>query len=89
MTESTSGRERSLFRTHRSALAELPPSAKLVARVLDDESGLSQAQLAEETLLPDRTVRYALNRLEDADVVETNRDLSDARRQLYALATPE
>jgi hypothetical protein len=37
---------------------ELPPSAKLVAKVLDYEETLTQSQIAEETLLPARTVRY-------------------------------
>ena len=47
-------------------LRELPPSTKLVAKVLEYDDSLTQSQLAEETLLPPRTVRYALTRLEDA-----------------------
>lgn len=89
MTESTVQQDCSLFRTHRSALADLPPSAKLVARVLDEQAGLSQGQIAEETLLPGRTVRYALNRLEDVDLVETRYDFSDGRRRRYVLTPPE
>jgi len=57
---------------------EMPPSAKLVAKVLD-------YQLAEETLLPPRTVRYALTRLEDADVVDSRVSFTDARKRLYTL----
>ncbi|WP_338741606.1 helix-turn-helix domain-containing protein [Haloplanus salilacus] len=64
---------------------DLPPSAKLVAKVLDYNETLSQSQLADETLLPPRTVRYALSRLEDADVVETRISFSDARKRLYSL----
>jgi DNA-binding MarR family transcriptional regulator len=64
---------------------DLPPSAKLVAKVLDYNDTLSQSQLAEETLLPPRTVRYALTRLEDADVVESRFSFSDARKRLYSL----
>jgi DNA-binding MarR family transcriptional regulator len=64
---------------------DLPPSAKLVAKVLDYNETLSQSQLAEETLLPPRTVRYALTRLEDADVVESRFSFSDARKRLYSL----
>jgi DNA-binding MarR family transcriptional regulator len=65
---------------------DLPPSAKLVAKVLDYNDTLTQSELAEETLLPPRTVRYALSRLEDAGVVESRFSFSDARKRLYSLA---
>lgn len=68
------------------AVRELPPSAKLVAKVLEYNDTLTQSQLAEETLLPPRTVRYALNRLEDENVVESRFSFSDARKRLYTLA---
>jgi len=64
---------------------DMPPSAKLVAKVLDYNETLSQSELAEETLLPPRTVRYALSRLEDADVVESRFSFADARKRLYRL----
>ncbi|WP_246987113.1 MarR family transcriptional regulator [Halorientalis marina] len=70
----------------RERLRELPPSAKLVAKVLEGESPLSQGQLAEESLLPDRTVRYALNRLEDSDLVDSRYSFHDARKQVYFLS---
>lgn len=69
----------------RERLRELPPSAKLVAKVLDDESPLSQGQLASESLLPDRTVRYALNRLDEVDLVGSRYSFNDARKQVYFL----
>jgi DNA-binding MarR family transcriptional regulator len=69
----------------RERLRELPPSAKLVAKVLEDEAPLSQGQLAETSLLPDRTVRYALNRLEDSDLVDSRYSFTDARKQVYFL----
>jgi DNA-binding MarR family transcriptional regulator len=67
-------------------LRELPPSAKLVAKVLEYNDSLTQSQLAEETLLPSRTVRYALTRLEDAGIVESRFSFSDARKRIYTLA---
>ncbi|MCQ4332244.1 helix-turn-helix domain-containing protein [Natronomonas sp. F2-12] len=69
----------------RDTLRELPPSAKLVAKVLEDAKPLSQGQLAEESLLPDRTVRYALNRLEEEDLVDSRYSFRDARKQVYFL----
>jgi DNA-binding MarR family transcriptional regulator len=66
-------------------VADLPPSAKLVAKVLEHNDTLSQTELAEETMLPARTVRYALNRLEEQDVVASRFSFSDARKRLYCL----
>lgn len=66
-------------------LRELPPSAKLVAKVLETDAPLSQGQLADESLLPERTVRYALNRLEETDLVEARYSVRDARKQVYSL----
>ncbi|MCF2165606.1 MULTISPECIES: MarR family transcriptional regulator [Halobacterium] len=67
------------------ALESLPPSAKLVAKVLEYNDTLSQRELAEKTLLPDRTVRYALTRLEDHDIVSSRFSFTDARKRLYTL----
>jgi DNA-binding MarR family transcriptional regulator len=67
------------------AVAELPPSAKLVAKVLEYNDRLTQGQLAEETMLPPRTVRYALTRLEEVDAVESRFSFTDARKRVYAL----
>jgi len=71
----------------RETLRELPPSAKLIAKVLEGTRPLSQGQLAEESLLPDRTVRYALNRLEEESLLESRYSFQDARKQVYFLVT--
>ncbi|AGN00531.1 hypothetical protein L593_02900 [Salinarchaeum sp. Harcht-Bsk1] len=68
---------------------DLPPSAKLVAKVLEYNETLTQSQLADETLLPPRTVRYALNRLEEEGAVDSRFSFSDARKRLYTLAIEE
>ena len=67
------------------AVRDLPPSAKLVAKTLEYNDALTQSELAEETLLPPRTVRYALNRLEDVDVVDSRFSFTDARKRIYSL----
>jgi len=64
---------------------ELPPSAKLVAKVLEYNDTMTQQQIADETLLPSRTVRYALNRLDEKNVVDSRFSFSDARKRLYSL----
>lgn len=83
----TASRDEPLFAQSefRTQLRDQPPSAKLVAKVLDVNGALDQTQLAKETLLPDRTVRYALNQLEDADLVTEHVTLRDARKHVYEL----
>lgn len=70
---------------HRAAVMDLPPSAKLVVKVLERNDTLSQQELAEETLLPPRTVRYALGRLRDEDLVQSQFSFADARKRRYSL----
>ena len=68
-------------------LRELPPSAKLVYKVLEYDGSLTQGGLADETLLPPRTVRYATSRLEEAGVVDSRFSFTDARKRLYSIRT--
>lgn len=70
---------------YRERLRDLPPSAKLVAKVLERDDPLSQGEVAERSLLPDRTVRYAMNRLSEVGVVESRYSFRDARKQVYSL----
>lgn len=70
-------------------LADMPPSAKLVYKVLQLEEELTQKELIEETLLSQRTVRYALKRLESIGVVEENIYFPDARQSLYRVTEPD
>ena len=67
------------------AVHDVPPSAKLVLTVLAHEGTLTQSQLVEETMLPARTVRYALKRLEKHDVVTSEISFMDARQNVYSL----
>ena len=69
-------------------LEELPPSAKLVFKVLEHDGPLTQKRLVEESMLSARTVRYALDRLDDCDVIEESVYFQDARQSLYSLQSP-
>jgi DNA-binding MarR family transcriptional regulator len=57
--------------------------------VLEYNDSLTQSQLAEETLLPPRTVRYALSRLDDAGVIDSHFSFTDARKRIYTLTIEE
>lgn len=66
-------------------LPNLPPSCKLVYKALEYEGPLTQPELADETALPKRTVRYALDRLQEADELHSEPVLDDARQKRYSL----
>jgi predicted transcriptional regulator len=66
-------------------IADLPPSAKLVYKVLEYNGPLTQKGIVEESMLSARTVRYALERLDDIGVVTEDVYFADARQNLYEL----
>lgn len=68
-----------------TALRDLPPSAKLVAKTLEYEGESTQSDLVESTLLPARTVRHALARLEETGLVRSRLSVMDARKRIYSL----
>ena len=67
-------------------LEDLPPSAKLVYKTLEFEGECTQKELVKETRLSSRTVRYAVFRLDEEGLVETQVSFRDARQKLYSLA---
>jgi len=73
----------------RTTLEELPPSAKLVYKTLEYEGSLTQGQIASQSLLPSRTVRYALSTLQDEGVVDEELYIQDARKRLYSLSADD
>lgn len=73
----------------REDIDDLPPSAKLVFIVLQHETECTQSELADETLLPQRTIRYAIERLKKEDVITAQLYIPDARKTLYSLSRQE
>lgn len=73
----------SLSDERRERLETLSPSAKFVYVVLQSEGTLDQDEIVQRTLLPKRTVRYALDKLERADLVSEEPGVTDARRRRY------
>jgi predicted transcriptional regulator len=66
-------------------IEDLPPSAKLVFKVLEYDGALTQKGIVEESMLSARTVRYALERLEGIGAVSEDVYFADARQNLYEL----
>lgn len=70
-------------------IADVPPSAKLVFKVLEYNGGLTQKEIVERSMLSQRTVRDALARLREIDIVSEEVYIPDARQNLYKLTVPE
>ncbi len=70
-------------------IGHLPPSAKLVYKVLETGGQFTQKDLIRETSLPARTVRYALSRLKEEEILIERHYFIDARQSLYGLNVPE
>ncbi|MFC6787322.1 winged helix-turn-helix transcriptional regulator [Halobaculum halobium] len=75
--------------TDEESLDDLPPSAKLVFKVLEYNGPLTQKGIVEESMLSARTVRYALERLENIGIVDEDVYFADARQNLYRLDAPQ
>ncbi|NWF95902.1 MAG: NAD(+)/NADH kinase [Candidatus Thorarchaeota archaeon] len=71
-----------------SVAQDLPPSAKLVLKVLEYGEQLSQREIIEETKLPARTVRHALSILISEGLVMKKLSLRDSRQGLFRLTNP-
>jgi len=66
-------------------IADVPPSAKLVYKVLEYNGPLTQKEIVERSMLSQRTVRDALARLRAIDLVSEEVYIPDARQDLYQL----
>jgi DNA-binding MarR family transcriptional regulator len=64
-------------------ISDLPPSCKLIYFVLKQEGPMTQITLADESMLPERTVRYAISRLEEIDALSKRIHIKDARQNVY------
>lgn len=67
------------------AVHDLPPSCKLVWLVLANQGELTHKEIVEETLLSERTARWARQRLVEADVITSCPSIQDARKEMYAI----
>ena len=69
--------------TGEQKLLDLPPSAKLVFIVIEQEQPLTHKQIVEKTRLSERTTRYALDRLKEVNAIDGEINLADLRQILY------
>lgn len=64
-------------------LIDMPPSAKYILKILELEGPLTVKEISRLTLLPQRTVRYALSILSEKKLVRKRVNLRDARQAFY------
>lgn len=70
-------------------LLSMPPSSKLLLKTLEYEGELTQRDLANKTLLPERTVRLALSHLLEKGYVKKKISIRDARQKIYEISELE
>jgi len=73
------------LRIQNDDVVDLPPSCKLVYLVLQEDGAVTLSELIDKTTLPNRTVRRAISRLVDRDLVERRPFVGDARQELFEL----
>lgn len=66
-------------------ITDAPPSAKLVYKVLQYNGSLTQKGIVEKSMLSQRTVRDAIDRLEELGIIRESVYIPDARQSLYEL----
>ncbi len=66
-------------------LKNLPASAKLIYKILVHEGSMTQKDLINASLLPERTVRYALNLLLSKGIISHQPHFIDARQTVYGV----
>lgn len=64
-------------------LLRMPPSSKLILKMLEYEGAMSQKDLVGKTLLPARTVRIALTRLLEKGYIHRKVSILDSRQKIY------
>ncbi len=67
-------------------LLAMPPSSKLLLKILEYEGSMTQKELISKTLLPSRTVRLALKHLMENGHIRRKISMRDARQKIYEIS---
>ena len=67
-------------------LLNMPPSSKLLLKILEYEGAMTQKELLTKTMLPDRTIRLALSHLLGKGYVKKKVSIRDARQKIYEIS---
>lgn len=62
---------------------QLPPSSRTVMEILDQGGAMTHKDLVQKTRLAPRTVRYALKKLKERQLIIEKFNFRDARQIIY------
>lgn len=65
-------------------LDDLPPSAKLVVKVIEHEGEMDKEEICKKARLPESTTQYALKKLVEKDIIDVKVGDGDGRRLVYS-----
>ena len=67
-------------------LFNMPPSSKLLLKILEYEGSMTHKELISKTLLPDRTIRLAMSHLLEKGYVKRKISIRDSRQKIYEIS---
>ncbi len=82
---SLTGKLKKKINIYEKDIESLPPSAKFLFKLLNYEGTLTQKEIIDESSLPSRTVRHALNILLNKELIAKRASLRDTRQDLYSV----
>lgn len=66
-------------------LYSLSPSSKFILYLLKQRGPLNQMEILKKSLLPKRTVAYALKKLQENNFIKKSKDTSDKRISIFEI----
>jgi len=66
-------------------LFSLSPSSKFILYLLKQRGPLRQQEIIEKTLLPKRTIAYALKKLQEKNFIKKSKDIIDKRVSIFEI----
>lgn len=67
----------------KNTLISLSPSSKFILYLLKQRGPLKEKEIIKKTLLPKRTVAYALKRLQENNFIKKSKGLRDKRLSIF------
>lgn len=67
----------------RAELISLPPSSKFILYLIKQRGPLKEKEIINKTLLPKRTVAYALRKLQERNFIRKSKDMKDKRISIF------
>lgn len=69
----------------KTSLYSLSPSSKFILYLLKQRGPLNQTEILKKSLLPKRTVAYALKKLQENNFIKKSKDISDKRVSIFEI----